>query len=322
MGAQRDSRDRGGELVRDQRHERVVPSGPATADDAAAYTRTEDVIYGRKYGTALTMDVFTPEAGRQRRWASSSSSAAAGSRRTRRSTPGFVDAAARARLHRLRRRPRQPAEVHHPRGPRGHEPGRPVHPLPRQGYGIDPDRHRHLRRLGGRPPVADAGDRRRRRATRRPRTRSTGRPAGCRRWPASSRRPTSSTTASRARTPSADGILEDFTAPFDFHELDPKTERRSSRSTDEDEIARDRPADLADQPRQRRRPADPDHPRRRRQAGADPAGRDRSSTKLKEAGRRRPKLVVKPGAGHGWADMAKDIDQLADWFDKHLKKRQ
>ena len=28
--------------------------------DLPAYTRTEDVIYGRKYGTALTMDVFTP----------------------------------------------------------------------------------------------------------------------------------------------------------------------------------------------------------------------------------------------------------------------
>ena len=27
----------------------------------AAYTRTEDVIYGRKYGTALTMDVFRPK---------------------------------------------------------------------------------------------------------------------------------------------------------------------------------------------------------------------------------------------------------------------
>ena len=28
------------------------------------YTRTEDVIYARKYGVALTMDVFTPKIGR------------------------------------------------------------------------------------------------------------------------------------------------------------------------------------------------------------------------------------------------------------------
>lgn len=32
----------------------------AAAADEAPYDRKEDVIYGRKYGTALTMDVFTP----------------------------------------------------------------------------------------------------------------------------------------------------------------------------------------------------------------------------------------------------------------------
>jgi acetyl esterase/lipase len=32
----------------------------ARADDAPAFTRKRDVIYGRKYGLALTMDVFTP----------------------------------------------------------------------------------------------------------------------------------------------------------------------------------------------------------------------------------------------------------------------
>jgi dipeptidyl aminopeptidase/acylaminoacyl peptidase len=40
--------------------------------------------------------------------------------------------------------------------------------------------------------------------------------------------------------------------------------------------------------------------------------------KLKEAGVE-AKLVVKPGAGHGWADLVKDVDLLADWFDGHLK---
>jgi acetyl esterase/lipase len=33
---------------------------PAPAGDEPSYTRTEDVIYGRKYGTALTLDVFQP----------------------------------------------------------------------------------------------------------------------------------------------------------------------------------------------------------------------------------------------------------------------
>jgi acetyl esterase/lipase len=31
-------------------------------------------------------------------------------------------------------------------------------------------------------------------------------------------------------------------------------------------------------------------------------------------------LVVKPKAGHGWPDIVRDIPTLADWFDKHLAK--
>src|SRR6516225_7071684 len=33
----------------------------ARADEPATYTRTRDVIYGRKFGMALTMDVFAPK---------------------------------------------------------------------------------------------------------------------------------------------------------------------------------------------------------------------------------------------------------------------
>lgn len=38
----------------------LVFAGMAAAQEAR-YTRTEDVIYGRKFGTALTLDVFQPE---------------------------------------------------------------------------------------------------------------------------------------------------------------------------------------------------------------------------------------------------------------------
>jgi acetyl esterase/lipase len=38
----------------------VVSSLAAAARAEESYTRTQDVIYGRKYGMALTMDVFTP----------------------------------------------------------------------------------------------------------------------------------------------------------------------------------------------------------------------------------------------------------------------
>ena len=32
-------------------------------------------------------------------------------------------------------------------------------------------------------------------------------------------------------------------------------------------------------------------------------------------------LVVKPTAGHGWGDLIKDFNVLADWFDKYLAKK-
>ena len=42
--------------------------------------------------------------------------------------------------------------------------------------------------------------------------------------------------------------------------------------------------------------------------------------KLKEAGVD-AKLVIKPGAGHGWFTMAQDMEAFADWFDAHLPKK-
>jgi dipeptidyl aminopeptidase/acylaminoacyl peptidase len=34
------------------------------------------------------------------------------------------------------------------------------------------------------------------------------------------------------------------------------------------------------------------------------------------------KLVVREGAGHGWKDLQKDLTLFADWFDRHLKKKE
>lgn len=42
--------------------------------------------------------------------------------------------------------------------------------------------------------------------------------------------------------------------------------------------------------------------------------------KLKAAGVE-TKLVVKPGAGHGWLDIPRDVNQFVAWFDKHLQKK-
>ena len=43
--------------------------------------------------------------------------------------------------------------------------------------------------------------------------------------------------------------------------------------------------------------------------------------KLKEAGVT-AQLITRPGAGHGWPDLVKDNVILADWFDKHLLKKE
>lgn len=40
--------------------------------------------------------------------------------------------------------------------------------------------------------------------------------------------------------------------------------------------------------------------------------------RAEEAGAK-AKLVVKPGAAHGWANILADIKRLADWFDEHLR---
>ena len=44
------------------------------------------------------------------------------------------------------------------------------------------------------------------------------------------------------------------------------------------------------------------------------------ATKLKAAGVP-AELIVKPGAGHGWVGILKDADRVADWFDRHLKAK-
>jgi acetyl esterase/lipase len=43
--------------------------------------------------------------------------------------------------------------------------------------------------------------------------------------------------------------------------------------------------------------------------------------RMKEAGVE-AKLVVKPGFGHGWLTLGRDLADFADWFDAHLKPRE
>jgi acetyl esterase/lipase len=113
------------------------------------------------------------------------------------------------------------------------------------------------------------------------------------------------------------GVLKDFKAAFDFREFDPKT-KAFERITDEDKIK-----ELGRQISPITHVSADDPPTLIIHGDADtlvPIQQAESIVaKLKEAGVP-AKLVVKKGAAHGWPKMQEDMVTLADWFDKYLNK--
>ena len=113
------------------------------------------------------------------------------------------------------------------------------------------------------------------------------------------------------------GILKNFRAPFEFCQIDPKThcyvpiaERKQilqiARSISPVyHVTKDDPPTLIIH-------GDADTLVPIQQAHLIMA-------KFKEAGVP-AELVVKPGAGHGWLTLPLDMSTIADWFDKYLKK--
>lgn len=111
------------------------------------------------------------------------------------------------------------------------------------------------------------------------------------------------------------GILKDFRAPFDFAELDAPT-RHFVTITDEakilvigkeispiNHVSADDPPTLIIHG-----DADVLVPLQQSQIIVE---------KLKAAGVK-AKLIVKPGAGHGWVDLQPDLEKMAEWFDENL----
>jgi acetyl esterase/lipase len=114
------------------------------------------------------------------------------------------------------------------------------------------------------------------------------------------------------------GTLAGFKAPFDFAELDKKT---NSYALITDETRR----------REIGRKISPAYHVTKESAPALIIHGDADKlvpiqqaeeilARLKEAGVP-AKLVVKPGAGHGWNGLDKDMATLADWFDRYLEKK-
>ncbi len=281
-----------------------------------AFTRTEDVIYGRKYGTALTLDVFTPKQNANGAaivwvvsggWFSAHEAVNAGSiaeylRRgytvfavVHGSQPKFTIPEVLEDMHRSVRFIRSRAEQ----------------------YQIDPERigitggsaGGHLSLMQGtagtmgKPDAKDPIDR----------LSSRVQAVACF-FP-----PTDFLNYGKpGENALGRGVLKNFRAPFDFHELDNMT-RSFVPITDEERILT---IGRAISPVNHVTNDDP--PTLIIHGDADLLVPIQQAeliiNKLKEAGVA-SELVVKKGAAHGWPELGKDIQILVDWFDKHLAKK-
>lgn len=114
------------------------------------------------------------------------------------------------------------------------------------------------------------------------------------------------------------GVLKNYRAPFDFHEFD-KVTNAFVPITDEERVLT---IGRAISPVNHVSNDDP--PTLIIHGDADLLVPIQQAeiiiTKLKEVGVP-TELVVKKGAAHGWAEIGKDTVTLADWFDKHLAKK-
>jgi acetyl esterase/lipase len=112
------------------------------------------------------------------------------------------------------------------------------------------------------------------------------------------------------------GILKGFRPPFDFEEIDGET-KRYVEITDEAKLQEIGKAispinhASSDDPPTLIIHGDADELVPIQQAEIMLAALEKAGVETK--------LVTKPGAGHGWADLPKELETLADWFDEHLK---
>jgi acetyl esterase/lipase len=287
---------------------------PAKTAPAASYTRTEDVVYGRKFGLALTMDVFAPKDkpnGRGVVYCVSGGWYSGKQPNISVMYPPLLDRGYTvfAVVHGSQPMftiPEVLDDMHRAvRYVRAHA----------QEYGVDPDKlgisggsaGGHLSLMQGtafkpgNPKAVDAVDRQSSRVA----------AVGCF-FP-----PTDFLNYGKdGETALGTGILRNFKAPFDFRELDTAT--RSF-------------ALVTDQAKRKEigRAISPAYHVTKESAPALVIHGDADTlvpiqqaeligAKYKEAGV--PfELVVKKGAGHGWPDIARDMGLIADWFDKQLK---
>ncbi len=280
------------------------------------FTRTEDVIYGRKYGTALTLDVFTPNEKANGAaiiwvvsggWFSAHEAINPGPIReylnrgytvfavVHGSNPKYTIPEVLEDMHRSVRFIRSKAET----------------------YKIDPDRigitggsaGGHLSLMQGTAGTAGKAD------AKDPVEKFSSRVQAV----ACFYPPTDFLNYGKpGENAMGRGILAAFRAPFDFRELDPKI-RAFVSITDEERILA-----IGKMISPVNNVTEDDPPSLIIHGDADKLVPIQQAEiiieKMKQA--KVPcELIVKPGAAHGWGGMEKDYVTFADWFDKYLQKK-
>jgi len=294
----------------------------APAADDLPFTRAEDVIYGRKHGMALTMDVFTPKKdanGAAVVWVVSGGWI---------SNHAVVEPKSPfAPINQLIDRGYTVFAVVHGSQPKYtipeiledmHRAVRFIRSYAKE-YHIDPDRigitggsaGGHLSLMQG--TAGTAGD---------PQAKDEVERASSRVQAVACFFPPTDflNYGQTGENALGRGILKDFSAPFAFQEFDPKRGRAGAYVlvTDENKILeigkQISPINhvSADDPPTLIIHGDKDLLVPMQQAEIIIA-------KLKAAGVP-AELVVKPGAAHGWPNIDKDMPTIVNWFDKYLKK--
>jgi acetyl esterase/lipase len=297
----------------------LVLTAPLLAADDSPWSRRQDVVYGRKFGVALTLDVFTPT-----KTAPNGAAAIFVVSGGWFSAHEFLDGAGPGFINELSNRGYTVFGVVHGSQPKFTIPeilqdmNRSVRFIRyhAKDYGIDPDRigiygasaGGHLSLMQG--LAGDAGDA----AAKDPVDRVSSRVqvVGCFYPPTDFLNYGKEGEIALGR-----GVLSGFKAPFDFHELDKKTNSFVP-ITDEQKVL-----EIGRKISPITHASADDPPTLIIHGDADKLVPIQQAQifikKLTDAGVE-AKLVTKPGAAHGWADQAKDMMLIADWFDAHLKK--
>jgi len=294
----------------------AIANGPSpSAADEPGFDRQEDVIYGRKFGTALTLDVFRPRKeanGLGVIYVVSGGWFSAHEGISPAYVAPFVDRGYTvfAVVHGSQPRFTIPEAVR--------DVNRAVRFIRHHAkdYAIDPDRlgifggsaGGHLSLMVG--TAGDLGDPK----AKDPVDRVSGRVQAV----ACFHPPTDFLNYGKdGEDAIGRGVLRDYAAPFDFQQFDPET-RKFKPIADEAKVA-----EIGRSISPINHVSPDDAPTVIVHGDADRLVPIQQAEilveKLKAAGVE-AKLVVKPGAVHGWPRMDKDLVIFADWFDAHLGK--